>query len=64
MNLGMKGDVGINIGDQIIYRVEDVFQFEYDRLHRSTAEMVHKEATEFRTSALKCDCKFDCAKNR
>ncbi len=52
MNLGMKGDVGINIGDQIIYRVDDIFQFEYGCLHRSTAEMVHKEATEFRTSAL------------
>jgi hypothetical protein len=25
---------------------------EYDCLHRSTAEMVHKEATEFRTSTL------------
>jgi hypothetical protein len=30
-----------------------IFQFEYDRLHRSTAEMVHQKAAEFRTSTLK-----------
>ena len=51
MNLGMKVDVRIKIGGEIIYRVEDILQFEYDCLHRST-EMVHQKAPEFRTSPL------------
>lgn len=48
----MKVDVRTKIGGQVIYRVEDILQFENDCLHTSTAEMVHQKATEFRTSAL------------
>ena len=42
----------IKIGGQVMYRIEDILQFENDCLHMSTAEMAHQKATEFRTSAL------------
>ena len=46
------GPVYLKIGGQVMYRIEDILQFENDCLHMSTAEMAHQKATEFRISPL------------